>query len=177
VNYDIPEDPESYVHRIGRTSRMGRKGKAVTFVTIQELHFLEAIEKWANTSIELQPLPDPSKNDRIRYITDYDELANRYGMVTFQLDLGAEDGAKVVDVVELVRRQTRLPENLIGHVEIDDKRSLVEIDKGSAHRALMDLKRCRFNGRKVWVDIVEPDLAAERRSREEPPSIYDMPAI
>jgi len=37
VNYDIPEDPESYVHRIGRTSRMGRKGKAVTFVTSNEL--------------------------------------------------------------------------------------------------------------------------------------------
>ncbi len=177
VNYDIPEDPESYVHRIGRTSRMGRKGKAVTFVTIQEIHYLVAIERWANTSIELQPLPKPSKDDRVRYITDYDELANRYGMVTFELDLGSEDGAKVLDVVELVRRQTRLPENLIGHVEIEAKRSTVEIDKGSAHHALMDLKRCRFNGRKVWVDIVEPDLATERSSREEPPSIYDMPAI
>lgn len=177
VNYDIPEDPESYVHRIGRTSRMGRKGKAVTFVTIQELHFLEAIERWANTKIELKTLPTGDKKDRVRYITDYDELANRFGMVTFELDVGAEDGVKMLDVLELVRRQTRLPENLIGHIAIEPRRSTVEIDKGSAHHALMDLKGARFSGRKVWVDIVEPDLAEERRSAEDVPSIYDMPAI
>ena len=32
INYDIPEDPEVYVHRVGRTARMGAKGKAYTFV-------------------------------------------------------------------------------------------------------------------------------------------------
>jgi ATP-dependent RNA helicase DeaD len=177
VNYDIPEDPESYVHRIGRTSRMGRKGKAVTFVTSNELHFLEAIERWANTKIDLQQLPPASKSDRVRYITDYDELSNRYGMVSFELDVGSEDGAKVLDILELVRRSTRLPENLIGHIELEPKRSLVEIDKGSAGRAMQDLMRTRWKGRKVWVDIVEPDLSAERQTREEPPSIYQMPTI
>jgi ATP-dependent RNA helicase DeaD len=177
VNYDIPEDPESYVHRIGRTSRMGRKGKAVTFVTSMELHFLEAIERWASTSINLMSLATSSKGDRVRYITDYDELANRYGMVTFELDVGSRDGVKILDVMEIIRRQTRLPENLIGHIDIEEERSTVEIDKGSAHGALLDLKRTRYKGRKVWVDIVEPDMAAERRSREEPPSIYSMPHI
>jgi ATP-dependent RNA helicase DeaD len=177
VNYDIPEDPESYVHRIGRTSRMGRKGKAVTFVTIQEMHYLEAIERWANTTIDLATLQEPGRDDRVRYITDYDELANRYGMVTFLLDMGTDDGARMLDVLELVRRQTRLPENLIGHIAVEEKKSTVEIDKGSAHGALLDLKRSRWSGRKIWVDIVEPDLAAERRSREDPPSIYEMPSI
>jgi ATP-dependent RNA helicase DeaD len=177
VNYDIPEDPESYVHRIGRTSRMGRKGKAVTFVTSNELHFLEAIERWANTKIDLQQLPPASKQDRVRYITDYDELSNRYGMVSFQLDVGSDDGAKVLDILELVRRATRLPENLIGHIELEPKRTVVEIDKGSAGRAMQDLIKTRWNGRKVWVDIVEPDLKAERRTKEEPPSIYQMPTI
>ncbi|MCK4971590.1 MAG: DbpA RNA binding domain-containing protein, partial [Thermoplasmata archaeon] len=177
VNYDIPEDPESYVHRIGRTSRMGRKGKAVTFVTSNELHLLEAIERWANTKIDLQQLPQSSKRDRVRYITDYDELSNRYGMVSFKLDVGSDEGAKVLDILELVRRATRLPENLIGHIEVEPKRSTVEIDKGSAGRAMGDLMRTRWQGRKVWVDIVEPDLAAERRTSEEPPSIYQMPTI
>ncbi len=177
VNYDIPEDPESYVHRIGRTSRMGRKGKAVTFVTSNELHYLEAIERWASTKIDLQQLPKPSREDRVRFITDYDELSNRYGMVSFELDVGSDDHAKVLDILELVRRATRLPENLIGHIEVEPRRSLVEIDKGSAGRALGDLMRTRWRGRKVWVDVVEPDLATERRIREEPPSIYQMPSI
>jgi ATP-dependent RNA helicase DeaD len=177
VNYDIPEDPESYVHRIGRTSRMGRKGKAVTFVSSRELHLLEAIERWAKTKIELKALPKSSKGDRVRYSVDYDELANRYGMVTFELDVGVDDGAKMLDVLEIVRRHTRLPENLIGHIELEPKRSTVEIDKGSAHYALMDLKRARYGGRKVWVDIVEPDVYTERRSSEQSPSIYEMPPI
>jgi ATP-dependent RNA helicase DeaD len=174
VNYDIPEDPESYVHRIGRTSRMGRKGKAVTFVTNQEMHYLKAIERWANTTIDLVELPTSAK-DRVRYNVDYDELSNRFGMVTFEMDVGSDDGVKVLDILEIVRRQTRLPENLIGHIDIGPHRSFVEIDKGSAHHALMDLKRARFNGRKVWVDIVEPDPATERPDKEQPPSIYQMP--
>jgi ATP-dependent RNA helicase DeaD len=177
VNYDIPEDPESYVHRIGRTSRMGRKGKAVTFVTSNELHMLEAIERWASTKIDLQQLPKSSKRDRVRYITDYDELSNRYGMVSFEIDVGHEDGVKLLDVLELVRRATRLPENLIGHIDVEPKRSVIEIDKGSAGRAMGDLMRARWRGRKVWVDIIEPDLLTERRIREEPPSIYQMPTI
>ncbi|GEK92077.1 DEAD/DEAH box helicase [Alkalibacterium kapii] len=44
-NYDIPQDPESYVHRIGRTGRAGEEGVAVTFVTPQEMGYLRTIEK------------------------------------------------------------------------------------------------------------------------------------
>lgn len=45
VNYDIPTDPESYVHRIGRTGRAGRKGDAISFVTPREKYLLRHIEK------------------------------------------------------------------------------------------------------------------------------------
>jgi ATP-dependent RNA helicase DeaD len=47
-NYDIPQDPESYVHRIGRTGRAGEEGTAVTFVTPQEMSYLHTIEKLTN---------------------------------------------------------------------------------------------------------------------------------
>ncbi|XAS77594.1 DEAD/DEAH box helicase [Dermatophilaceae bacterium Sec6.4] len=45
VNYDIPTDPESYVHRIGRTGRAGRSGDAISFVTPRERYLLKHIEK------------------------------------------------------------------------------------------------------------------------------------
>lgn len=45
INFDIPNDPESYVHRIGRTARAGRKGIAISFCDPSELKFLEAVEK------------------------------------------------------------------------------------------------------------------------------------
>ena len=45
INYDVPQDPESYVHRIGRTARAGKSGKAIMFVTEAEMRAVQMIEK------------------------------------------------------------------------------------------------------------------------------------
>lgn len=57
VNYDIPQDTESYVHRIGRTGRAGRQGDAILFVAPREKRLLNAIEKATRQKIELMELP------------------------------------------------------------------------------------------------------------------------
>jgi len=57
INYDIPHDSESYVHRIGRTGRAGRHGEAILFVTPKERHLLRSIERLAQHSIDLHVLP------------------------------------------------------------------------------------------------------------------------
>ncbi|WP_435686512.1 DEAD/DEAH box helicase [Sedimenticola selenatireducens] len=57
VNYDIPNDPESYVHRIGRTGRAGRKGKALLFVQPRENRLLKAIERSIRQQIPAMELP------------------------------------------------------------------------------------------------------------------------
>lgn len=57
VNYDIPYDTESYVHRIGRTGRAGRKGTAILFVSPREKRMLFAIEKATRQTIEKMQLP------------------------------------------------------------------------------------------------------------------------
>jgi len=51
INYDIPEDPSIYVHRIGRTARMGKAGVAYTFVTPEEGKFLTEVEKLINKEL------------------------------------------------------------------------------------------------------------------------------
>ncbi|HET9633205.1 MAG TPA: DEAD/DEAH box helicase [Terrabacter sp.] len=61
VNYDIPTDTESYVHRIGRTGRAGRSGDAISFVTPRERHLLKAIERATRQS--LVPMTMPSVED------------------------------------------------------------------------------------------------------------------
>jgi ATP-dependent RNA helicase RhlE len=58
INYDIPEAPEDYVHRIGRTGRAGNKGRAITFVTMAEEHSLKAIERLTGQQVERIVLPD-----------------------------------------------------------------------------------------------------------------------
>ncbi|MGC5325979.1 DEAD/DEAH box helicase [Brevibacillus sp. SYSU BS000544] len=56
-NFDIPQDPESYVHRIGRTGRAGKTGLAITFVTPREMEHLKTIERITNRRMERKPIP------------------------------------------------------------------------------------------------------------------------
>ena len=60
VNYDIPYDTESYVHRIGRTGRAGRSGTAILFVAPRERRMLQAIERATRQPIEKMVLPTAS---------------------------------------------------------------------------------------------------------------------
>ena len=55
INYEMPKEKETYIHRIGRSGRYGRKGNAITFVTPDEKEFLEEIQNYYNTIIERLP--------------------------------------------------------------------------------------------------------------------------
>ena len=57
-NYHIPLDPESYVHRIGRTGRAGREGKAISFCDTEEKSFLKDIEKAIKLKVPVHPTPE-----------------------------------------------------------------------------------------------------------------------
>jgi ATP-dependent RNA helicase DeaD len=57
INFDIPQDPESYVHRIGRTGRAGNTGVAMTFITPREFRQLKLIERIVHTKIQRRQLP------------------------------------------------------------------------------------------------------------------------
>ncbi|GAB6900543.1 DEAD/DEAH box helicase [Kineosporia succinea] len=72
VNYDIPHDSESYVHRIGRTGRAGRSGEALLFVTPREKRLLGSIERATRSTIEEMPLPsaDDVNSTRVGKFTD-----------------------------------------------------------------------------------------------------------
>lgn len=66
-NYDIPQDVESYVHRIGRTGRAGGDGVAYTLVAPKDLEFLRLIEKGINQKLEMQVIKGVSIPDREDY--------------------------------------------------------------------------------------------------------------
>ena len=62
-NFDIPQDPESYVHRIGRTGRAGKKGTSVTFVTPREMGYLRIVEE--TTKKRMTPLRPPTSEEAL----------------------------------------------------------------------------------------------------------------
>jgi ATP-dependent RNA helicase RhlE len=59
VNYDIPQEGESYVHRIGRTGRAGATGKAITFVASEDRQFMQRIEQFTGRRFAVHPYPVP----------------------------------------------------------------------------------------------------------------------
>ncbi|QUB71000.1 DEAD/DEAH box helicase [Prevotella multiformis] len=58
INYDVPHDAEDYVHRIGRTARADRDGKAITFVSVDDIYYFQQIEAFLEKEIEKIPLPE-----------------------------------------------------------------------------------------------------------------------
>ena len=58
INYDVPHDTEDYVHRIGRTARADRDGRAITFVSEEDIFYFQQIEKFLEKEVEKMPLPE-----------------------------------------------------------------------------------------------------------------------
>ena len=81
VNYDIPKYEKDYVHRIGRTGRLGKEGKAITLVTRDEMEFLDRIEEYIEDQLEHMQIESGGKVD---HKIDYDHHSDVYGMVTFK---------------------------------------------------------------------------------------------
>ena len=71
-NYDLPYDPEDYVHRIGRTSRQGRSGRAISFASGREVFQIRNIERFANTKIQRARAPsiDEVEAARVNVVLD-----------------------------------------------------------------------------------------------------------
>lgn len=87
INYDIPNETEAYIHRIGRTGRAGRTGEAILFVTPREKHWLHRIERATRQKIEMMELPSTEMiNDKrvARFKQNITDAIAREGLVFYQ---------------------------------------------------------------------------------------------
>src|ERR1700674_3486714 len=104
VNYDVPYDTESYVHRIGRTGRAGRKGEAILFIAPRERNMLRAIERATRQVIEPMNLPTVDAVNALRIakfkqrVTEAvpSAAAGAFRSVLEQLE--AETGMPLIDI-------------------------------------------------------------------------------
>lgn len=100
VNYDVPHDPESYTHRVGRTGRAGRSGEAILFITPREKSLLKAIERATRQPIE--PLILPS----IQAVNDV-RIAKFKSQIGEMLSLG--DLEQFRAIIEEYERENNVP--------------------------------------------------------------------
>ena len=85
LNYDIPHDPESYVHRIGRTGRAGRSGDALLFVSPRERHLLTSIEKVTRQKVVEVQLPSVEDVNAQRVAKFRDSITEAIGAPGFDM--------------------------------------------------------------------------------------------
>ncbi|HKM14150.1 MAG TPA: helicase-related protein, partial [Candidatus Methanomethylophilaceae archaeon] len=157
INYDTPEDIETYIHRIGRTGRAGKEGIAISFVTAEEEHLIHEFELRTEMTIEEMEVPDNEgdSRDTIRKVVDFDQSADVFGMVKFEINLGKKDGFGKVGLSEFLVRNARIMEYSIGNMKIGADSSIVEVHKDFGRKMTMDLTKMRFDGKKITVDVAQ----------------------
>lgn len=155
INYDIPENPEVYVHRIGRTGRAGHEGKAITFVSTDEKHLLKDITDFARSSISETGVPKQKGKDVVRRVWDFDEASDIFGMVSFRINLGSKDGMKFVDIADFVTEYGGVNHIAIGNIDVGDEESVVEIHKDFAERMMKRFRQVKYKGKDVRVQPIK----------------------
>lgn len=117
-NYDLPQQAEYYVHRIGRTARAGKKGASFTFVTSRDYPKFREIEKYANIKMEKMKLPTKADVER-------ESLDNLFDKVNKNI-LKAEDQANYTEVLNKILAE--------GHSLYDISASLLKLVNESTNK-------------------------------------------
>jgi ATP-dependent RNA helicase DeaD len=125
-NYDLPQDPEDYVHRIGRTGRAGRSGRAVSFVFGREIHRLESIERYIRHVIRREKIPSQEQVEGRRTDLVFDDLKDRLEAGTFQsheeyIDRLLEQGHTPTDIASALFTLLRETRSREGEVIAEDR--------------------------------------------------------
>lgn len=246
INYDIPHDTESYVHRIGRTGRAGRTGEAILFVAPREKRMLSAIERATGQKIEPMKLPSTEmvNNKRIsdfkqsisdvlaagdlefmqgvidQYVLEHDipaievaaalakmSVADRpllvkdiptvvergpsrdsrsdaggnrrdsarrkpqkprrrdgsvpEGMERFRIAVGSNHDVKPGNIVGAITNEAGLDSEHIGHVNIMEDYSLVDLPAGMPKEVFQDLKKTWVCGQRLGITKAKVDAAGD----------------
>jgi ATP-dependent RNA helicase DeaD len=140
INYSLPQDPEAYVHRIGRTGRAGKKGIAITFISPDEYRKLMFIQKIAKTTIRKEKIPGASdiikiKRSRIQaeILKIIEEKTHTDYLKTSEAILKDNDPVEILAAILKYSFQDQLDERQYKH--IND----VSVDKKGTSRLFVSL--------------------------------------
>lgn len=140
INYELPRDPDTYVHRIGRTGRAGEKGIALSLFTEAEQIRVKAI-----ASYQKKPsiIDVPESLDRVL------SFKLQPKMVTVQLDSGRKDKLRPGDILGALTGEAGLIGSQIGKIDIFDMSSYVAIERSALRQAMNYLSEGKVKGRSI----------------------------
>ncbi len=158
INYDIPYDRESYVHRIGRTGRINKLGKAITFVTKNEDKFLKEIHDYIGKEILLKKRPEEAmvheskqdfmvKNNTLPEIKETKGVQLSTEIMKIHVNAGKKTKMRPVDIVGTLCSIEGITAADIGIINILDVSTFVEILNNKGELVLENLQNTPIKGR------------------------------
>jgi len=145
VNYDPPNSPDVYVHRIGRTGRAGASGRAITLVTPKQRRDIEAIERHAKTELSewgsetpaWKREAEPREARRPRHTKPRERDGKRVKLI---LGTGRAEGTEPRDIVEAIVAATHLDNEDIHNVRVLERFSFAEVPEQRASEVADKIK-------------------------------------
>lgn len=142
INFELPHDPEIYVHRIGRTGRAGEKGIALSIYTESEQLRVDSIESFQN---------QPCTLTKVRSLKRDPHFSMQAPMVTIQMDAGRKAKIRPGDILGALTGEAGLSGSQIGKIDIFDIVSYFAVER-DAMRAVLDyFVEGKVKGRNVRV--------------------------
>lgn len=166
INYELPREKESYVHRTGRTGRAGKLGKAISFVMPHEHERLRTIEEVAGFKIIESAAPsvdqvasnqaafDEKINERPKVKKDRSSGVNK-DITKLYFNGGKRKKLRAVDFVGTIAKIEGVTADDIGIITIQDIATYVEILNGKGHLVLYAMKETTIKGKLLKVHIAK----------------------
>jgi ATP-independent RNA helicase DbpA len=142
INYELPHDPEVYVHRIGRTGRAGEKGLALSLYITGEAPRVTAIESYTGVAIE---------SGTVKLVDDLSGMSLKPLMVTLQIDAGRKDKLRPGDIVGALTGAGGIPAKQLGKIAVFDNTTYIAVERPVARQALQILSEGKVKGRRFKV--------------------------
>ena len=162
INYDIPLEKESYVHRIGRTARAGNSGKAITLVCPEEYKYLNQIENYIGYSIPKVEIPSDTvlnKTVNLKSELKEDKAIKLNNEITkIYLNLGKKKKIRPGDIVGGILSIEGICAENIGIIDVRDNFTYVDILDGKGHLVLNALSDITIKGKKVKAEEANSDI-------------------
>ena len=145
VNYELPSDPDVYVHRIGRTGRAGHSGQVLSLVTPREISRAHVLEERQGAPLRWKKLAVAAPSAR---------SALPVAMATLRIDAGRTDKLRPGDILGALTGDAGLPAAAIGKIDIFSTRSYVAVARTQASQALARLNAGKIKGKKFRVRTI-----------------------
>lgn len=139
INFELSFDPESHIHRIGRTGRAGKEGLAISLFTPTEKYRVEAIEEYNQSPVRIEKTSSLKSRDNFKLIPP---------MTTLSINGGRKDKVRAGDILGALTANTDLTGKHIGKIDIFDKHAYVAVEYPIAKQALKILSDGKIKGRK-----------------------------